>query len=147
MPQTIDQDHDPSAPNTLELGLDMPSAALMTQNLAFYMNGIGFRDLGTIDIDLSHLNMGQIKVHALRFGTSTIKLKHNVSTDKPDALRALRPEPVMLLPPGEGSTKQGAQVRFALFVDPVGTQVELVQGRPWVGTLNDDGVGLGNGEV
>ncbi|KAK4505486.1 hypothetical protein PRZ48_003449 [Zasmidium cellare] len=158
-----DTDYDPAAPCTIDFGLDMPSATLMDQTLDFYINGIGFRDLGHIDIGLAHLNIGPVKVQALQFGNSTIKLKHDQSADNPDApgatapnsthyvtirvkniertaakLQALDPKPLMLIPPGQASTKQGANVKFAFFVDPVGTQIEIVEGRPWVGTKNDD---------
>lgn len=156
-------EHDPAAPCSIEFGLDMPSAALMDQTLDFYLNGIGFQDLGHIDIDLADLKIGPVKVQALRFGNSNIKLKHDMSADRPDAPRAtlpnsthyvtfrvknikrtvarlqnLEPKPMMLVPLSETSTKQGAKVKFAFFVDPVGTQIEIVEGRPWVGTKNDD---------
>ncbi|KAF2161425.1 hypothetical protein M409DRAFT_28156 [Zasmidium cellare ATCC 36951] len=161
MSQTTD--HDPAAPCSVDVGIDIPSVALMNQTLDFYINGIGFEDLGHIDIDLAHLNIGPVKVQALRFGNSSFKLKHDMRVDRPDApraevpnlthyatirvkdiqrttarLQALEPKPLMLIPPGEASTKQGAKVKFAFFVDPVGTQIEIVEGRPWVGTKNDD---------
>lgn len=156
-------EHDPAAPCSVEFGLDMPSAALMEQTLDFYIHGIGFQDLGHINIDLEHLKIGPVKVQALRFGNSNIKLKHDMSSGKPDTPRAtlpnsthyltirvkdiestvarlqsLHPKPMMLVPPSQAATKQGANVKFAFFADPVGTQIEIVEGRPWVGTKNDD---------
>lgn len=157
------RDYDPTAPCSVEFGLDMPSAALMDQTLDFYINGIGFQDLGHIDIYLAHLEIGPVKVQGLRFGNSNIKLKHDMSADKPDEPGAVSPhsthyitlrvkdiektvsrlhsldrKPTILVAPSEADTKLGARVKFAFFMDLVGTQIEIVEGRPWIGTKNDD---------
>lgn len=134
---------DPTAWSALETGLLVDELEPMKR---FYTEGLGFKPAGHVDLPTAH-------IEAFRFGDCLLKLTFFQDPDrrpKPRqpglktfylTLRVLALEQTvsrclatgasLLVPVSSAQTKDLQTVRFAFVSDPMGNQVELVEGNAW----------------